>query len=203
MLINKYKYLCTFLPIVMVNITVCKQIEMDLVKLGEDASAIALGGSLVALVVYYLIKNDLQKYLNGRNKIDVPADHASLLQLRLQAHERMIVFVERINPANLILRLYQKDIELSTLQAMSVNEIKTEFQHNITQQLYLEAATWNVVRKLKDDTIAMINNAVKNLPESASAMELSKTVLHHMSEISENPYELTIGLIKQDVRKMF
>ena len=187
----------------MVNITVYKQIEMDLIKLAGDAGVLAVGGSIVALVVYYLVRSDIQNYLRGRNIVDASADHTNLLQLRLQAHERMIVFVERINPANLLLRLYQKDIELSTLQAMGVNEIKTEFQHNITQQLYLEAATWNVVRKLKDDTIAMVNNAVKNLPQEASAMELSKRVLHHMSEMVENPYELTIGLIKQDVRKMF
>lgn len=187
----------------MVNITVDKQIEMDFIKLFTNAGALALGGSIVVVVAYYLVKADLRSYLTNRKIAQAPASEANLLQLRLQAHERMIVFVERINPANLLLRLYQKELELGTLQAVSISEIKTEFQHNITQQLYLEAPTWNVIRKLKDDTIAMINNAVKNLPENASAMELSKMVLHHMSEISENPYELTIGLIKQDVHKMY
>ncbi len=176
---------------------------MDVNKLLLNTLSLALGGSGVVLVAYYLMKNDLNEYLSSRKAVQPQTDDRSLLQLRLQAHERMIVFVDRINPSNLLLRLYQKGIEVSALQAMSINEIKTEFQHNITQQLYLEGATWNVIRKLKDDTIAMINNAVKNLPAEASGMELSKTVLHHMSEIEENPYELTIGLIKQDVRKIF
>lgn len=176
---------------------------MDVNKLLLNTLSLALGGSGVVLVAYYLIKSDINEYLSSRKAVQPPTDDRSLLQLRLQAHERMIVFVDRINPSNLLLRLYQKGIEVSALQAMSINEIKTEFQHNITQQLYLEAASWNVIRKLKDDTISMINNAVKNLPADASGMELSKTVLHHMSEIEENPYELTIGLIKQDVRKIF
>ena len=176
---------------------------MDVNKLLLNTLSLALGGSGVVLVAYYLIKSDLDDYLNSRKtKQPVTAD-LSLLQLRLQAHERMIVFVDRINPSNLLLRLHQKGIEAGALQAMSITEIKTEFQHNITQQLYIDAVTWNVLRKLKDDTIAMINNAVSNLPAEASGLELSKMVLHHMSEIEENPYELTIGLIKKDVHKSF
>ncbi len=176
---------------------------MDVIKLLMNSATLALGGSVVVLVAYYMVKDHLITYLNLRKSVQPVADDNSVMQLRLQAHERMIVFVDRINPSNLLLRLYQKGIEVGALQAMSVNEIKTEFQHNITQQLYLEGATWNVIRKLKDDTIAMVNNAVRNLPADASGMELSKTVLHHMSEIEENPYELTMGLIKQDVHKMF
>jgi aspartyl/asparaginyl-tRNA synthetase len=115
----------------------------------------------------------------------------------------MIIFVDRINPSNLLLRLHQSGIETAALQIIAVNEIKTEFQHNITQQLYLEPTTWKVLQQLKDDTITMINNAVKNLPTDASGLELSKRVLNHMSEIEENPYELTIGLIKQDIHRLF
>lgn len=176
---------------------------MDIIKLLLNAGTLALGGSIVVLVAYFLIKDAMKHYLKTITVASTPIDHTNLLQLRLQAHERMIVFVERINPSNLLLRLYQKDIEVRTLQAISINEIKSEFQHNITQQLYLDAASWNVIRKLKDDTIAMINNAVQHLPADASGIDLSKMVLHHMSEIAENPYELTIGLIKQDVHKMF
>jgi len=176
---------------------------MNLNQFLQETLSLAFGGSIIVLVAHYLFKEDLRGYLKPKNmpSIDEKAGLLSLRSLRLQAHERMIIFVDRINPSNLLLRLHQQGIEVGALQVMAVNEIKTEFQHNITQQLYLEAATWNVIRKLKDDTIAMVNNAVKNIPADASGMELSKKVLNYMSEIEENPYELTIGLIKQDIRK--
>jgi hypothetical protein len=176
---------------------------MDLIKFLLNTATLAIGGSIVVLVAYYLIKNDVLRYWSSKKQVDTPQGSSSLLQLRLQAHERMILFVDRINPANLLLRLHQQGIEVGALQVMAINEIKTEFQHNITQQLYLEPVTWNVLRNLKEDTIAMINNAVKNLPAEASGIELSKKVLNHMSQIEENPYELTIGLIKQDIRQLF
>jgi len=177
---------------------------MDLSKFLLNSVSLAAGGTFIVVVAYYMVRNDIMKYLDSRKAIAIPADDkSSLLNLRLQAHERMIIFVDRINPSNLLLRLHQQGIEVGALQVMAINEIKTEFQHNITQQLYIEASTWNVVRKLKDDTIAMVNNAVKNLPAEASGMELSKKVLNYMSEIEENPYELAIGLIKQDIHKLF
>lgn len=176
---------------------------MDLTKFLLNTATLALGGTIIVIVAYYMVRNDIINYLNSRKSVAVADDKSGLLPLRLQAHERMIIFVDRINPSNLLLRLHQQGIEVGALQLLSVNEIKSEFQHNITQQLYLDAATWKVIRTLKDDTIAMINNAVKKLPADASGMELSKKVLNHMSEIAENPYELTIGLVKQDIHKLF
>jgi hypothetical protein len=176
---------------------------MDLSKFLLNTATLALAGSITVVVAYYLVRNDIMSFLKSRKEVAQPGSKADFLNLRLQAHERMIIFVDRINPSNLLLRLHQSGIETAALQIIAVNEIKTEFQHNITQQLYLEPTTWKVLQQLKDDTITMINNAVKNLPTDASGLELSKRVLNHMSEIEENPYELTIGLIKQDIHRLF
>lgn len=155
------------------------------------------------LAIYYVLKTDIQRFFNLKS-IELNKDaKAQLLPLRLQAHERLILFVDRINPANLLVRLHQQGIGIGALQAGILNEIRSEYQHNITQQLYLDATTWTVVRKLKDDTIAMMNNAVQGLPADANGIELSKSVLQHMATISENPYDLTIELIKKDIEKLF
>jgi hypothetical protein len=153
--------------------------------------------------IYYVLKNDIQRFFNLKSIELNKEAKAQLLPLRLQAHERLILFVDRINPANLLVRLHQQGIGVATLQAGILNEIRSEYQHNITQQLYLDSAIWTVVRKLKDDTIAMMNNAVQGLPADANGIELSKSVLQHMTTISENPYDLTIELIKKDIAKLF
>jgi hypothetical protein len=192
------------LPELKLNITISKQIYMELSKFLWNTATLALGGSVVAIVAYYMVRNDIADFLRTRrNSMAPPTADNTLLQMRLQAHERMIIYIDRINPANLLLRLHQSGLEVGALQMLAISEVKVEFQHNITQQLYLDPVIWDVVRKLKDDTIAMINNAVLNLPLDRPASDLSKKVLNHMTEIEENPYELTIGLIKQNIGKLF
>lgn len=176
---------------------------MNINQFIQHTLTLAIGGSIVALVVHYLFKSDTSQLSDAQLKPQKEDDGRHLLSLRLHAHERMVVYVERINPINLLPRLYVQGIEVKALQILAVNEIKNEYQHNVTQQLYVDAATWEVLRKLKDDTIAMINNAVEVLPGDVSGVELSKKVLYHMSQINENPYELTIGLIKKQIHQLF
>jgi hypothetical protein len=168
-----------------------------------DLLVLLLGifGALMAF--YQFIKSDIQRFFDLKTKELSKESRASLLPLRLQAHERLIIFVERINPANLLVRLHQQGIGVKELQNLIVNDVKSEFQHNIAQQLYVNATSWNVIRKLKDDTVAMINNAVQGLPETATGVDLSKKVLQHMASISENPYDLTIDHLKKDIEKLF
>ncbi|TKC04784.1 hypothetical protein FA048_19070 [Pedobacter polaris] len=176
---------------------------MNITSFLTTAATFALGGIITVVVAYFLIRNDIQNYFRFKSLEANKDSRTSLFPLRLQAHERLIVFVDRINPSNLLVRLHQQGISPAALQALVLNEIKSEYQHNITQQLYVDAASWNVVRKLKDDTVAMVNNVVQGLPETATGVDLSKKVLQHMSTVEENPYELTINLLKKEVHSLF
>ena len=180
-------------------------------------------GLLVVIISWRYIRKDIQNYVMASAGKENPAEpvktaesdlpgqfaevtgeeRSTLLQLRLQAHERLIVFVDRLNPSNLFLRLHQPGISARELQALILNEVRAEYQHNVSQQLYLSSSNWEVLSKLKDDTMAMINNAVNTLSPEASGVELSKKVLEHVAAISENPYGLTIALLKQDIHQLF
>lgn len=171
----------------------------------------AIGGIVAISTGFYLFKNELIKLLVKPTVESAPPamladtrkeERLQLLPLKLQAHERLVLFIERINPSNLFIRLHQQGISLAVLQTVVLNEIRSEFQHNVAQQLYVNPITWNVICKLKDDTLAMVNNAARALPEGAAGVELSRKVLQHMSEISDNPYDLTQGLIKKDIQQL-
>jgi len=168
-----------------------------------DLLVLILGifGALMAF--YQFIKSDIQRFFDLKTNELNKESRASLLPLRLQAHERLIIFVERINPANLLVRLHQQGIGVKELQNLVVDDVKSEFQHNIAQQLYVNSASWNVIRKLKDDTVAMINNAAQGLADHSTGVDLSKKVLQHMASISENPYDLTIDHLKKDIQGLF
>ena len=176
---------------------------MNLQYFLTQVAVFATGGILTVFFAWYLIRNDVQKYFSLKAFETRKEERSQLLSLRLQAYERMIVFVERLNPSNLLIRLHQQGISARELQSVILSEIRSEYQHNVTQQLYISAASWNVMRKLKEDTIAMLNNAVAGLPAEASGSDLSRKVLEHMAGIADNPYDLTLELIQKDIHQLF
>lgn len=176
---------------------------MNIQHLLTEITILACGGIITSAVAYTLIKNDIRQYFKSARPDERSQVKLQLLPLRLQAHERLVVFIERINPANLFLRLYQSGMSLAGFQSVILNEIRSEYQHNIAQQLYINSDTWDVVSKLKDDTLAMISNAVRSLPEDAQGADLSKKVLQYMANMEKNPYDLTLAIIKKDIHQLF
>lgn len=168
-----------------------------------DFLIVFLGIFLALLAIYAVLRKDIARFLALKNIELQKETRAHLLPLRLQAHERIILFIERINPENMLLRIYQPGISIETLQAAVLNEVRMEYQHNITQQLYVAADTWQVIKKLKDDTLAMINSGAQGLGKDASGKDLSRAILEHMASIEENPYDLTLRLIKQEIHRLF
>jgi hypothetical protein len=167
----------------------------------------------IGLISWSFIKKDLagllkpadipEKESSIAKQSEVKTDDNTLLTLRLQAHERLVVFTDRLNPSNLFLRLFRPGISAAELQSVILNEIRQEYQHNVTQQLYVSTENWTVLSKLKEDTLAMINNATASLPVDATGVDLSRKVLEHMAEIKDNPYELTLALLKKDIHQLF
>jgi hypothetical protein len=41
------------------------------------------------------------------------------------------------------------------------------------------------------------------LPETASGLDLSKTILAHLSNLEDNPYDIGTSLLKKDLEELF
>lgn len=158
-----------------------------------------LGGIGTVSIAFYLIKPHLDKAERLHLLELKRAATNQTLPLRLQAYERIVLFIERINPANMLLRMGANAYTAAELQSMVIAEIRNEYQHNVTQQVYVSAKAWSVVRRVKDDTISIITSAIQGLPEDASGLELSRVVLKHLSTLEENPYDIATILIGKDI----
>lgn len=168
-----------------------------------DVVKYALSGLIVFFIGFYVVKTYLDKMkMIGLLELK-KTTQAHTLPLRLQAYERMVLFVERINPANMLLRMYVPDISAHEMHQLITSEIRTEFQHNISQQLYTSNQTWMIVKRLKDDTIVLVNSASKSLPDTASSLELNKAILIHLSNLEEDPYDTALSIIKEEIQRLF
>jgi hypothetical protein len=176
---------------------------MDVYSLLWDILKYTVSGVGVVWIAFYMIK----PYLDRSDKIQLlelrKAVSNQTLPLRLQAYERLVLFIERVNPSNLLIRLNGPAYSAAELQAIVANEIRNEYQHNITQQIYVSTRTWATVRRIKDDTLNMVNSVVRSLPENASGLDLSKAVLTHLSTLENDPYDGAVNVIRKDLDEIF
>jgi hypothetical protein len=168
-----------------------------------DVLKYTVAGLGVVCLAYYLIKPHLDRSEAMQILELKKAVSNQTLPLRLQAYERVVLFIERVNPASMLIRLNGNEYSASELHSMVVTEIRNEYQHNVTQQIYVSARAWGIVRRVKDDTMSIVTNAVKGLPADASGLDLSRTILTHLSKLEENPYDMATTMIRKDLEDIF
>jgi len=164
---------------------------------------LTLAGIGVVYIAFYLFK----PYLDKSERLQIlelkkAADNQTL-PLRLQAYERVVLLIERINPASLLIRLNGTAYSAAELHQLAVQEVNNEYQHNITQQVYISSRAWAVVRRLKDDTVNILNSTMRSLPENATGLDLSRALLTQLSQVENNPYEVAATLIHKDLEELF
>lgn len=143
----------------------------------EKWEMILVGGLLSALLIIYLVVYFRDKKKLGEADAGKKEDNQAGTQLRLQAYERLVLLADRISLPNLISRLNQGGLSAKEMQLLLVHTIRQEFEHNITQQIYVSAEGWEAVRNLKEQNLLIINQVSSFLPETASGADLNKALL--------------------------
>lgn len=168
-----------------------------------DIIKFTVSGSLIFLVVYLTLRPVIER-AQGLKLLELKkAALETTLPLRLQAYERVVIFVERINPSSLLLRNHATGITIQELQQILIAEVRNEYQHNISQQIYVSSTAWSVVKRIKEETLTMINNVAKTMPPDATPLDMSKIVLTHLASLEENPYDTALEILRQDIQKLF
>ena len=98
-------------------------------------------------------------------------------QLQLQAYERLILLTDRIALPNLIARVNTPGLSARDMQSLLTHSIRQEFEHNITQQIYVSAEAWGVVRDYKEQNLMIVNQVASFLPEEATGTDLNRSLL--------------------------
>lgn len=127
------------------------------------------------------------------------------LKLRLQAYERLTLFAERAGLKNLVSRsaLNAFGESSAALHSQLINEIKQEFEYNVSQQIYVSKEVWNAITKLKDQNIYILNQLAASLPNQASSMDLSKTILEYSMTEKAELNSIVLDALQYEAKKIF
>jgi hypothetical protein len=161
-----------------------------------------LPAGIVFLTTYYLVKNFLDQE-KSKKSLDIKlANQAVLTPLRLQAYERMVLFLERINPNSMVMRT-NKAVSAPILQAELLKIIRNEFEHNLSQQIYMSNKAWETIIQAKEETIKIINVSAAKVSPEANGMELAQTIITISSQLTELPAKTAIDFIKKEMGREF
>lgn len=165
-------------------------------------SAIMLAG--VYFIINSFFKEDAAKRNFDLMKLQVSENRKVSLPLRLQAYERVILFLERIHPYSLVQRVREPQMTVSDFHLALMKAIRNEYEYNLSQQMYLSQDSWTMVATAKEETLKQINMIASKLPEGANSIELSKTILEYfMSTDKPMPVHIAINFLKDDVKTLF
>ena len=140
---------------------------------------ISIGVLIALLILYYYFYQKDKKALPeqvkaGSTAASVPA---STQPLQLAAYERLVILADRIAIPNLISRSNQPGLSKTDMQQLLTQTIKQEYEHNLSQQIYVSADAWEAIRNLKDQNIHLINQVASVMPAEANGLDLNKKIL--------------------------
>jgi hypothetical protein len=141
--------------------------------------ALVIAGILAGALVVVFIKQRKEAKQGIKNN---PAAPVNTKQLQLQAYERLMLLTDRIALTNLIPRVNQPGMTAKEMQFFLTQNIKQEFDHNITQRIYVTPESWDAVNKLKEQNLLIINQVASFLPENATGHDLNKSLLELMMQ---------------------
>lgn len=151
---------------------------------------------------YVIIKKFLERDLQLKVVEDRNTRHRESLPLKLQAFERLILFLERISPNSLLVRVHRGGMSASQLQSELVSTIRAEFEHNLSQQIYVSEQAWEEVKDGKEEMIRIINNAFGHAGSNATGIQMSSQIFEQVLKMENVPTQKAVDFIKSEARKL-
>lgn len=159
--------------------------------------------SLVVLVtVWILVRQFLTNWDNQRRYELNRLLNKTSLPLKLQAYERIALFLERITVDSLLVREKDNDLDSRSFHQKLLAVIRAEYEHNLSQQIYISTETWQVVKNAKEAIIKMVNQAAMEVGAEDSAIELSKKIIELQIEINNSPTQVALDFINKEVKSI-
>ena len=163
--------------------------------------------TIPALVMFWAIQHLFGQFLAGQSQIKQLEMQSSKkdasLPLRLQAYERLSLFCERISIPNLLLRLKAEGMQAGALRYAMLMAIQQEYEHNITQQVYVSDQLWQIINLAREDTINLISSIGETVDSKSDAKILSTALFKALNERNNYPLHTALRGIKKEASILF
>lgn len=158
----------------------------------------------VFAAAYFLVKRFLDNDQRRREYELKKTSLATITPLRITAYERIVIFLERINPNSLVIRINKNGMNTRQFHHELIVAVKTEYEHNLSQQIYISAGAWELVKTAKEEIIRTINISSSKVSSEAPSNDLAMMILNATANLdSKLPTDIAISYIKKEISQTF
>lgn len=160
--------------------------------------------SVVVGAIAYLLISKFLRAESERHMIEIKKETVRhSIPVRMQAFERMVLLLERIDPVKAVNRVIRPGMTARQLQKAVLTDIRSEFDHNVTQQLYVSNKTWEEVKRAKEESLKLLAVTITRTPDTADAIEYTKVLIQVLAEVDNTPISQSVELVRREARKIF
>jgi len=162
--------------------------------------AFLLPAVVTGAVAFYFFRLHTNNEEGRRRYLLHKDSQKNTLPIRLQAYERLALFLERISIPNLVVRVAPKSADKAAYENLLIKNIENEFDHNLSQQIYMSDECWNVIKAAKNATIQAIRRA--GMSESDSSDKLREDILNETMD-KQSPSATALAYVKREIGELW
>jgi hypothetical protein len=110
--------------------------------------------------------------------------------------------MERIHPNSLIMRTHNPGLNAKLYKAELAKSVRTEFEHNVTQQIFITPLTWGIMKSSKEEVIKLIHMAGSQMDENATSIQLCEKIMEIVAQLDQFPTEIAVDALKKEFQDL-
>jgi ABC-type uncharacterized transport system permease subunit len=150
------------------------------------------------LVMYKLFKNEEQKRLWELKKLS----QKEISPIRMRAYERLTLLLERTTPEHILVDMDLGNMTVLQVQQRMMQTIRQEYEHNMSQQVYVSDEVWDLICAAKEQMIAFVNSMAQQIPAGSTALDYAKVLITAYSSNGETANDRALQALKDEARTL-
>lgn len=157
----------------------------------------------VLFTAYFFLRKQSEKEVRGLQIELKRTRQEFFLPMRVDAYQRAVLLMERIHPGSLVMRLHNPAHPAKRMQSDLLQAIREEYDHNVSQQLFISPQAWEMLRNSKEETIKIINIAGNQMQPTSTGTDLAAKIFEIVAEVGKLPTEIAVDYLKKEFQELF
>ncbi len=150
------------------------------------------------LVMHKLFNNEQEKRLWELKRLS----QKEISPIRLRAYERLTLLLERTTPDRMLMEMNLQEMTIPQVQQQMLRTIRLEYDHNLSQQIYVSDEVWDKIIHARDEMGAFVTAMAAGMPEGSSTLDYAKTLITAYSTNGETPNSLALSALKEEAKTL-
>ncbi len=157
--------------------------------------------ALIVLLAAWIVMAKQMKNEDARRNFELRKSTLGVISpIRLRGYERLALLLERITPEHMLLDMNLSEMTCADVQRQLLQTIRLEFDHNVSQQVYVGDEVWQAIVLAKEETIRFVNTCASQFTPTDAALPYAQTMITAYNMNGETPTQRALALLKQEAR---